>query len=160
MNAGDEDRPSEAQLTYAWSWFQYHAGQRLTAFNFFLIIVGVVAVAFAQAIDKDWEIVGVAVGALGAMIAIGFLALDVRNEELVDCGREALRALEGGTVHPSRDAHRRVWLEGTGWIGSWASRSDVRRGWISHSRWLRLIELAVAVLFAGAAVWAGFGFPA
>jgi hypothetical protein len=43
VDTATEDKRLEVQLNYAWSWFQYHAGQRLAAFNFFLIIAGVVA---------------------------------------------------------------------------------------------------------------------
>jgi hypothetical protein len=34
----EKEQRLETELTYAWNWFQYHAGQRLTAFNFFLVM--------------------------------------------------------------------------------------------------------------------------
>jgi hypothetical protein len=77
----EKDQRLETELTYAWNWFQYHAGQRLTAFNFFLVIVGVVAVAFTKALEQGWTVLGAVVAGLGALISIGFLFLDVRNEE-------------------------------------------------------------------------------
>jgi hypothetical protein len=83
---------------FAWSWFQYHASQRLTSFNFFLIIVGLLLVGYAQAVDHSWNGFGVALGLLGALVAAGFLALDVRNDELVLCGLAALRELDGSEV--------------------------------------------------------------
>jgi len=155
----DREQRLQTELNYAWSWFQYHAQQRLTAFNFLLIVVGVVAVAYSQAVEKGWDGVGVAVGALGALIATGFLMLDVRNEELVDCGRAALERLELQLgVCPSHEAGQRVQLAQTGWIGTFAVASVRRTGWISHSRWLRIIEGAVALAFVVAAAWAATGF--
>lgn len=76
------------EFDYAWGWFQYHAAQRLTSFNFFLIIVGFVLVGFAQAIDKQWDAFGVGLGLLGVVVAAGFLALDIRNAELVFRGQK------------------------------------------------------------------------
>jgi len=101
--AGAEPTSSESQaeiqrlqleLDYAWNWFQDSASQRLTAFNFFLVTVGLLAVAYAQGADHHWKLFGLVVGALGAIVSTGFLILDIRNEVLVNKGRTALAALE------------------------------------------------------------------
>lgn len=44
------DAPTElaTRTDYAWDWFAYHAGQRLTTFNFFLVIVGVLTVGLVK----------------------------------------------------------------------------------------------------------------
>ncbi len=63
----------EVRLTYAWNWFSYHAGQRLSAFNFFLVIVGVLTVGFGQAISDRWIGPGAAIGGLGAAVSVGFI---------------------------------------------------------------------------------------
>ncbi|MEA2355979.1 MAG: hypothetical protein QOD61_2108 [Solirubrobacteraceae bacterium] len=161
MDEPEKEQRLETELTYAWNWFQYHAGQRLTAFNFFLVIVGVVAVAFTKALEQGWTVLGAVVAGLGALISIGFLFLDVRNEELVNCGRAALAELERGLrVHPSGDAGDRTHLKrgAPGTLRGRVTRSGRWAGWIAHRRWLRLIEGTVAIAFVFGAIWAATGF--
>lgn len=164
---GDEARPN-FEFDYAWNWFQYHAAQRLTAFNFFLIIVGLLLVAYAQAIDHGWVGVGVAVGALGALVAVGFSALDVRNEELVNCGRQALLLLEKESrLRLATESAARGQLQetlGDRWVGgllhSWVKvKPTSRAGLFTHRLWLRLILAAVGIGFFTGAVWALLGYP-
>jgi hypothetical protein len=40
------------RMKYAWSWFQYHADQRVKVFNFYLVFVGIVAVAYSTALKE------------------------------------------------------------------------------------------------------------
>ena len=42
----EENSIDEKAQNYAWNWFEYHAGQRLTSFNYFLILIGVVVVGY------------------------------------------------------------------------------------------------------------------
>lgn len=157
----------DARLNYAWGWFQYHASQRLTAFNFFLVLVGLLFVTFAQAINHGWSGVGVAIGVLGSLVSVGFWALDVRNEELILSGHKALQTLEdeaGLRVVP-RDGDRDNLSEtfgrspcGTGLFSRWASG-----GWgasvFRHRTWLRLIMTAAFLMFLAGTIWAGRDFP-
>ncbi len=39
------------KLDYAWKWFEYHAGQRLVAFNFLLVLMGALSVGYYKAYD-------------------------------------------------------------------------------------------------------------
>jgi hypothetical protein len=154
----DEDKRLETKLNYAWQWFSYHAGQRLQAFHFFLIIVGVIAVAYAQAIDHHWEVVGIALGVFGIFVGLAFWALDVRNQELVNYGLNALEPLESElTISVSTEASGdRPMLKPA--LG--AAKPLAGAKWLfRHSLWLRLIELLAIALFAGATVWAAEGFP-
>lgn len=110
----------DVDADFAWNWFQYHASQRLTSFNFFLVIVGLLLVGYAQAVGHSWDGFGVALGMLGALVAAGFLALDVRNDELVQCGLVALEELDGST-RLIRENKRRCQLPaafGEGRLGS------------------------------------------
>lgn len=98
-------------------------------------------------------------GALGLLVGIGFVFLDVRHEELVNCGRDALTTLEGHLrVQPSQRAVDRSFLCESGRIGRRAARSERGRRWVTHRRWLRLIEAAVALMFCLGALWALSGF--
>lgn len=84
----------KVQIDYAWGWFEYHAGQRFAAFNFFLILVGAAIVGYANAAGGHLPEVGVGIGLIGFIASVAFIVLDIRNRQLVDVGRNALRALE------------------------------------------------------------------
>lgn len=157
-----DDQP-RIEFDYAWGWFQYHAAQRLTAFNFFLIILGFLLVGFAQAIDKQWEAFGAFLGGVGALVALGFLMLDIRNAELVYRGRDALGDFELAIgmrkslcdMKKTRDTlHQGI---GLGGVGEWLERH--MSGLFKHQLWLRLIMIVVCILFVLGAGWAGRGYP-
>jgi hypothetical protein len=135
----DQDQKTRIEFDYAWGWFQYHAAQRLTAFNFFLIIVGLLLVGYAQAIDHHWSPFGIGIGLLGMLVSMGFFALDMRNEELVDRGLDGLRTLELGL----------------GVSFTKRPRSKLLR----HRLWLRLIIGAVGFFFFLGGAWAVVGYP-
>jgi hypothetical protein len=83
-------------LEYSWKWFEYHAGQRLSAFRFFMVFLGAIAVALGQALKEgQFHMIALIAGPLGILISVAFLMLEFRNEALVQIGREALKSLEG-----------------------------------------------------------------
>jgi len=79
---------------YAWRWFEYHASQRLLAFRFYLIIIGAIGWFFVQKKDSMSESNYIFVGIVLFVVSLFFLFLEWRNNQLVDCGREALDKLE------------------------------------------------------------------
>lgn len=159
----DNDGALKLQLEYAWNWFHYHAEQRLRAFHFFLIIIGLFVVAYGQAITEHWEPVGAVIGILGTLVAMGFLALDVRNEELVTCGLQVLIDIEDTLrMRVATSGEERECLEqalGDGWVGKCVSTRIISKNMFKHRTWLRLIELLVGLMFLVASIWALSGFP-
>jgi len=162
----NEDRLKIA-LTYSWEWFKYHADQRLKAFHFFLIIVGTLSVAFTQSVAQNLRPAAIGVGVLGMLVSVAFWILDIRNEELVYCGRVALDELEEALgVHVRRDDRTRRHLKtaiGDRWFSGriypWIQQNPVRREHIfTHRRWLRRIETTFGIAFLTATVWASAWF--
>jgi hypothetical protein len=129
----------QAQFDYAWKWFEYHAAQRLMAFNFFLILAGAALVAYASAVREGAEALGIAVGGFGAVVALAFLCLDVRNKQLVDLGGDQLERLEGPLE-----------LEIRG--------KDPAPCFLTHSFWLRAVLGGFLVVAVLGTVWAACGF--
>lgn len=166
---------------YAWEWFSYHAAQRMTALNYFFVTVGIFAVAYSKCIEHNWRGIGLLVGALGALCSIAFWLLDVRNEELVNCAREALCRVEQRLdVHPRQDDHDRMLLTiSTGWLSGLVlsllkipfperlknvKKSNGRRKFwagdvFAHRFWLRTLQSLAFAAFAGGAVFALLGYP-
>ena len=72
------------KLDYAWNWFEYHAAQRLTAFRYFLVFLGILLIGYNSGLEAQNVFFASAVGCVGAFVSLAFLALEIRNEELVN----------------------------------------------------------------------------
>jgi hypothetical protein len=157
---------TEVRLEHAWKWFSYHANQRLAAFNYFLVIVAVLITGYLTCIDRLMYAMQVILGFVGVVISMAFLALDVRNERLVNDGRTALRALERAIDTPIHRAD----YEQSQWKEKWrvlifghnisslleriplVGRMTGSLIEVRHSFWLRLIERLAMLLFVAAIV--------
>lgn len=161
----------QARMNYAWDWFQYHADQRLKAFNFFLVIVGVLVVGYATAMKESLTAVDAAKAAsasayahfalgialCGVVISIAFLVIEVRNTELVACGRRWLDRLEGTLgMTLRRDDENRLCLNDA--FGPVTRVLTPCKNFISHKFWIRLVYALALVGFSIATAYAACGF--
>jgi hypothetical protein len=137
MSGIPAEKLDELKLNYAWDWFKHHADQRFAAFNFFLIVVGAVIVAYATAAGNHQTTLGVAVAGVGAVMAAGFFALDFRNYELVKLASEELKKLEVTGILDMK----------------LTTASDPSR-FLTHRFWLRLMLLAFLIALLAGAWWA------
>lgn len=128
-------------LDYAWNWFEYHAGQRMVAFRFFLILLAALVLGVATGL-KDGELfLASTIAAFGAFISLAFLLLEVRNEELVNIGRNALLHVE--ETDQSLKAAAKLQL---------LHIDRDRSIWVSHKLWLRAIYVVCILLFLATAI--------
>jgi hypothetical protein len=146
--------PNPARMNYAWEWFKYHADQRLKAFNYYLIIVGILALAYSTALKEglnsqtaqhSWRDFAVVIAICGCIISIAFLMIEIRNRELVDSGGRWLdeledKALGGMTIRKwSNDPGERPHLrKAIGWVAG--ILPDWKSG-VTHTLWLRAVYL-------------------
>ncbi|MBL7130380.1 MAG: hypothetical protein ISS45_03105 [Candidatus Omnitrophica bacterium] len=89
-----DDEKKWLKFNYAWKWFEYHASQRLIAFRFYLIIIGAAGWLFLRG---DTSLVyphNLLFGLALFIVSLFFFLLEVRNNRLVNCGRQALDKLE------------------------------------------------------------------
>lgn len=99
------------RFEYAWKWFEFHARQRMTMLNFFLIVVGVVFAAYGTLLGVRtrspdavgfWTIV-IPLG-FGVVASMLFFLFDLRNRTLVHLAEEVLETLEGDLFRwPEKD---------------------------------------------------------
>lgn len=153
-----DDNILRLRFDYAWEWFKYHAGQRVTMFSYFLIIAGILANAYVGLLDKGHPGIAAGLGALGAFTSVGFLLLDVRNHQLVDWAADVLGHLEESDIFTSafrkEEAGRQVQL-GFFFRRQIENTKPEMRPWhrsllakfARHKVWIRGIEGAVAVCF-------------
>ncbi len=169
------------QQKYAWDWFSYHAAQRMTALNYFFVTVGIFAVAYSKCVGNKWSGFGFLVGALGALSSVAFWFLDVRNEELVNCGREALDTVEKQLQMKLRwDDHNRTFLlASTDKLSgrlfgvlkvpfpetrkNVLAKSGRPKFWagdvFAHHFWLRVLQVLSFAAFAGGSLFAAKHYP-
>jgi hypothetical protein len=97
------------QRDYAWSYFQLHANQRMSSFNFFVVIAALLTTGIARTFDKDFEfyLVGVMLGASLSVVSFTFWKLDQRVRYLVKHAEETLKRLEDMSVL-DRESEQRV----------------------------------------------------
>jgi hypothetical protein len=92
-----DDAQKNRLRTYAWSYFAYHADQRMKTFHFYLILVTAIVAGVVAAITKfDRENLRYLSGLwfLLTFVSVMFSWLEGRNRELVKNGEKALRHLD------------------------------------------------------------------
>lgn len=96
-----EESQKSRLRTYAWSYFAYHADQRMKTFHFYLLLVTAIVAGFLAALSRidDSNLPYLSIlGLLLFFVSLMFALLDRRNRELVRNGEAALKhldALEG-----------------------------------------------------------------
>jgi hypothetical protein len=151
-----DDAKTETAMRYATDWYTYHAGQRMTAVRFYLAIIGVLLLAYVQSSSR---LRALAVAMFAALVSFVFWVLDVRNTELVNCGRAALDQLESdvGLTIRADDSHRRYLSEAVQFLkkgnGTKIQRATTFQLWL---RTLYVVTFLGAIVAAGAAASASY----
>jgi len=80
---------------YAWSYFVFHADQRMKTFHFFLLSAGLLAGGITTLLKNDVvPSCVVPLGALLTILSLIFWKLDRRNRALVRNGEDAIKFLD------------------------------------------------------------------
>jgi hypothetical protein len=131
---------ARARQQYGWAWFDFHARQRTTVFNFFLVAETLVLNAYAQLIKDNWTLAAAIVALAGALGAFGFLCLEYRNRQLVRWGERALEQSERNFLFAHIEANGFVEIEIKGELPGWNDRgilsmeTDAKDGKIENFR--------------------------
>jgi len=134
-------------LDYAWKWFEYHAKQRVSMFNFFLIASGVLAHASVNLICGEYFVPAMGLAIIGIIISVSFLLLDCRNADLVYMGEDVLRRLEKDSLFPQN--FQGLSETGTETCGGILYREYIesKAGIEKHKYILRVIEGVIGLCF-------------
>jgi hypothetical protein len=151
----------EARFEYAWKYFDFHATQRTTMFNFFVLFSGFVIDACIRLFQSQNWLTLLSVSALGTVVTLFFVFLDRRNEELVHVAEDILRALEKdvlfkGFIRTSK-FKQRTWRgkmvekEETRRLGIFVREEDdekaKRKSKYLHGTWLPRIQYTIGAVF-------------
>jgi hypothetical protein len=92
------------QFDYAWKWFDFHARQRTSMFNFYVIVVAAVFGAIGALLREGYEnaIIIVMFCIFGIVISAIFFRFDRRNIHLLSYGEVTLIWLEKNKFFPTK----------------------------------------------------------
>ncbi len=142
---------NEGALAHAWAYFQLHASQRITIFNYFVVFSGILATGLAAAIQAPPRLasVGVALGLLLTLLSYLFWQLDRRTSFLVKHAEEVIKLREPADARLVNDEIDKT-LD--------AKKND---GLWTYGEVFRVIFFVMALVGIGGAIvsglrWAGF----
>lgn len=94
----------------AWDYFQMHANQRLTTFNFYIVISSVITTGLFTTFQKDYKVtyIGVLLGLLLCFFSYIFWKVDLRNKQLIKGAEDALKFFESTTGLQDKDGEPHV----------------------------------------------------
>lgn len=117
----------EKSLDYAFQYFSLHAQQRMTVFNFFLLLSGALAGGIGASLtgEEPFALSGLFLSALLMLLSLVFYKLDRRTSFLIKHAEAALKEGEEIIVPESR----LVGSETTAFENWQESNSFVTRGW-------------------------------
>ncbi len=90
----------ERALDHCWRYFQLHAVQRLTVFNFYVVLAGLVAAGLSATLQGSprFAMLGVVLGLILSLLSYVFWKLDQRGSFLVKHAEEAMSEMENATL--------------------------------------------------------------
>ena len=88
--------PADKEMEHLWRYFALHAQQRISIFNFFVVLSGVISAAIGGALEANRPLTTfvVILGLLLPLLSFVFWRLDQRNSDLVKISERALRRSE------------------------------------------------------------------
>jgi hypothetical protein len=95
-----DDERQKAALEHAWRYFALHAGQRISMFNYFIVVFGLVSAGMASCLRTNGVMLlaGAALGLGLIVIAFIFWKLDERTSFLVKQAERVLQHVEGSVL--------------------------------------------------------------
>jgi hypothetical protein len=80
----------QTALDHAWSWWKYHADQRIALIRFYILSLGGVAVGVGWLYQRHEHVLCAILSLFGALLSYCFFRLDVRTRDLLKVGEAAL----------------------------------------------------------------------
>ena len=136
----------------AWDYFQMHATQRLTTFNFYVGISSLLVGGLAATIKADSEIrlLGGVVGTLLILFSLVFWKLDQRNSDLIKGAERALMYFEAKCALPDEEGkpHEAKRFTREDFDTAQNKRERTWRAWRNHYSYSECFR-AVFLIFGG-----------
>lgn len=94
-----DDEKVQRAMDHAWRYFELHAQQRMTVFNFYLAISGLIAAGVGVCLQQGtkFSVLASMLGLFLALITFIFWKLDQRVSEMIKTAESALIQVESAT---------------------------------------------------------------
>lgn len=136
---------SGAQLAmeHAWKYFEVHAAQRLSIFNFFVVMLGSVTAGVAATFETshNWSYIGLVLSFVLLLLSFVFWKLDQRTAFLVKHAEQVLIEAEKALLSDSQ----RIFTSEVGITSKRTRGPAFQRMW-TYSQSFRLIFVFAALL--------------
>ncbi|MBN9673739.1 hypothetical protein [Roseibium aggregatum] len=99
---------NEQALSHATSLYTYHAQQRLHGFRYFFTATGIAGAAFGATFHDGAFGLSIAAALFGVIMSILFLLLDNRNQQLVDCDEQPMKAQQARLADLTGDKSMKI----------------------------------------------------
>ncbi|WP_147285538.1 hypothetical protein [Ectopseudomonas mendocina] len=131
---------SDFDVQYVWRYFELHSAQRMTLFNYYLIISGVIFTGLAATLQgsQAFSYLGVALGGLLVLFSFVFWKLDQRTSGLIKFSESILSVAEADT-----EVRFRIFVDGN--IKSISGPVDVLSQW-TYGRSFRFTYLIMSTI--------------
>lgn len=96
---------TKEEREYIWNYFHMHASQRLTTFNFYIVMSTLLATGLFATLEGNTRVqpIGVVLGLLLILLSFVFYKLDRRNKVFISNAENALKYMEKCNNIPYRD---------------------------------------------------------
>lgn len=146
------------RLDFSWKWFELHANQRMSLFNYFLIITGILANAYVTAVSDNNNLFAIAICLIGFVQSIGFITFDIRSRQLTQYSEDIMEKLERDGVFPDNFGHPNINKGKTLGLLRRDSDNKMREGqnggllfFLKRIKkmkfWIRLVQLLISSIF-------------
>ena len=165
----------EQRLEYARYFFDHHAKQRMSMFNYFLIFAGFIVTGYATLIRASSFGISAFLALAGAVLTVFFVFLERRNEELVHITEDVLQHLEEDVLFDGFDRWI-MWPRRRTYLGKLQETRQFRKLGIfrrqaqdqkcppegdrksryEHGKWMPRFQYCIFWMFVGMAVSAAW----
>lgn len=96
----DYDAMIQRSMDHAWRYFELHAQQRMTVFNFYLAISGLIAAGIGICLQQGagFSVLVSMLGGVLSFVSLLFWKLDQRVTEMIKKSEAALRVIEQESI--------------------------------------------------------------
>lgn len=96
-------QPNDLSFEHAWKYFEVHSQQRMTVFNFYITVVGLLSAGCGISLQQGGDFIyfSIVLGLSITFITFIFYKLDDRVSVLIKKSERALKFLESHLEHPS-----------------------------------------------------------
>ncbi len=145
-----DEEQNDQSLNHAWRYFELHANQRMSVFNFFLVLSGIVLAGLAATLQSSSPVpvFGLVLGLLLSLVSYIFWKLDQRVSFLIKFAECSLAELEGSLPEAGRLFRR----EPAASHGPQSTGNFWTRQW-TYGRSFRVAFSIMALFGVGGAIW-------